>query len=111
MAKSDAILLGDLPPEISGQSGSSAPLPSTGVAGEAASTNAASWLPGSYSNGPGAIKVKNLIPAVRRRTRHPGAQGNLEQQPGSRRKDAQHHACSTANARDKFGIQRRGTGQ
>jgi two-component system nitrogen regulation response regulator GlnG len=39
MAKSDAILQSDLPPEISGQSPGGAPVP--GVAGEAAATDAA----------------------------------------------------------------------
>jgi two-component system nitrogen regulation response regulator GlnG len=41
MAKSDAILLGDLPPEISGQGAGTAIPPVTGTAGAAATTDAA----------------------------------------------------------------------
>jgi len=66
MAKSDAILLGDLPPEISGQGGSGAPpLPAMGVAGDAASTDAAALARQLYQWARRDPKLK-VIPAVER---------------------------------------------
>jgi nitrogen regulation protein NR(I) len=64
MAKSDAILLGDLPPEISGQSGATI-LPTTGVAGEAAATDAAALARQLFQWAKRDPKLK-VIPAVER---------------------------------------------
>jgi nitrogen regulation protein NR(I) len=63
MAKSDAILLSDLPPEISGQSGSGAPL--TAAAGEAAATDAAAIARQLFQWARRDPKLK-IIPAVER---------------------------------------------
>jgi len=64
MAKSDAILLSDLPPEISGQGGSGAPpLPAT--AGEAAATDAAALARQLFQWARRDPKLK-IIPAVER---------------------------------------------
>jgi two-component system nitrogen regulation response regulator GlnG len=64
MAKSDAILLSDLPPEISGQGGSGAPpLPAT--AGEAAATDAAALARQLFQWARRDPKLK-VIPAVER---------------------------------------------
>jgi len=65
MAKSDAILLGDLPPEISGQSGGSAPLPVAGVAGNAATTDSAALARQLFQWARRDPKLK-VIPAVER---------------------------------------------
>jgi two-component system nitrogen regulation response regulator GlnG len=65
MAKSGAILSGDLPPEISGQGGSGAPLPATGAAGEAAATDAAALARQLFQWGRRDPKLK-VIPAVER---------------------------------------------
>jgi len=64
MAKSDAILLSDLPPEISGQSGATM-LPSAGVAGEAAATDAAALARQLFQWAKRDPKLK-VIPAVER---------------------------------------------
>jgi two-component system nitrogen regulation response regulator GlnG len=64
MAKSDAILLGDLPPEISGQSGGSAPPLSTTV-GEATATDAAALARQLFQWARRDPKLK-IIPAVER---------------------------------------------
>ena len=64
MAKSDAILLGDLPPEISGQSGSGAPL-AAATAGEAAATDAAAIARQLFQWARRDPKLK-IIPAVER---------------------------------------------
>jgi len=67
MAKSDAILLGDLPPEISGQGGSGGPPLSTtsGIAGEAAATDAAALARQLFQWARRDPKLK-IIPAVER---------------------------------------------
>ncbi|HEY2329566.1 MAG TPA: sigma-54 dependent transcriptional regulator [Verrucomicrobiae bacterium] len=67
MAKSDAILLSDLPPEIAGASSSSAPVPSaaTGTAGEAAATDAAALARQLFQWAKRDPKLK-IIPAVER---------------------------------------------
>ena len=65
MAKSDAILPGDLPPEISGQSGGGAPPPSPGVAGDAATTDAAAIARQLFQWARRDPKLK-IIPAVER---------------------------------------------
>jgi len=67
MAKSDAILLGDLPPEISGRGGSGAPPLSTtaGVAGNAAATDAAALARQLFQWARRDPKLK-IIPAVER---------------------------------------------
>jgi len=67
MAKSDAILLGDLPPEISGQSGSGAPPLSAaaGGAGNAAATDAAALARQLFQWARRDPKLK-IIPAVER---------------------------------------------
>jgi len=67
MAKSDAILLGDLPPEISGQGGSGAPPLSTtaGAAGNAAATDAAALARQLFQWARRDPKLK-IIPAVER---------------------------------------------
>jgi nitrogen regulation protein NR(I) len=67
MAKSDAILLGDLPPEISGQGGSGAPPLSvtSGVAGKAATTDAAALARQLFQWARRDPKLK-IIPAVER---------------------------------------------
>jgi len=67
MAKSDAILLGDLPPEISGQGGSGAPpLSATvGAAGDAATTDAAALARQLFQWARRDPKLK-IIPAVER---------------------------------------------
>jgi len=67
MAKSDAILLSDLPPEISGQGGSGAPPLSTlaGTAGEAAATDAAALARQLFQWARRDPKLK-VIPAVER---------------------------------------------
>ncbi len=63
MAKSDAILLSDLPPEISGQGGGAPPLPAT--AGEAAATDAAALARQLFQWAKRDPKLK-VIPAVER---------------------------------------------
>src|SRR5208282_5258502 len=65
MAKSDAILSGDLPPEISGQGGGGAPPPSPGVAGDAATTDAAAIARQLFQWARRDPKLK-IIPAVER---------------------------------------------
>jgi len=67
MAKSDAILLGDLPPEITGQSGSGAPTaaPTAGTAGNAAATDAAALARQLFQWARRDPKLK-VIPAVER---------------------------------------------
>jgi two-component system nitrogen regulation response regulator GlnG len=64
MAKSDAILLSDLPPEISGQGGSGAP-PSPATAGEAAATDAAALARQLFQWARRDPKLK-VVPAVER---------------------------------------------
>ena len=64
MAKGDAILLSDLPPEISGQSGSGASPPATTV-GEAAATDAAAIARQLFQWARRDPKLK-IIPAVER---------------------------------------------
>jgi two-component system nitrogen regulation response regulator GlnG len=64
MAKSGAILLGDLPPEISGQGGSGAP-PLSATAGEAAATDAAALGRQLFQWARRDPKLK-VIPAVER---------------------------------------------
>jgi two-component system nitrogen regulation response regulator GlnG len=65
MAKSDAILLGDLPPEISGQGSGSAPLPAVGEASAAAATDAAALARQLFQWAKRDPKLK-LIPTVER---------------------------------------------
>jgi nitrogen regulation protein NR(I) len=66
MAKSDAILSSDLPPEISGQSAGGAPIPTTaGVASEAASTDTAALARQLFQWAKRDPKLK-IIPAVER---------------------------------------------
>jgi two-component system nitrogen regulation response regulator GlnG len=103
MAKSDAILLSDLPPEISGQSGATS-LPATGVAGEAAATDAAALARQLFQWARRDPKLK-VIPAVER---------ELVIQALKETNDNQVHAAkllgitrATLRKRiDKFGIQR-----
>jgi len=64
MAKSDAILLGDLPPEISGKIGAGAPPPAAGV-GETAATDAAALARQLFQWARRDPKLK-VIPAVER---------------------------------------------
>jgi len=64
MAKSDAILLNDLPPEISGQSGSGAP-PAAATVGETASNDAAAIARQLFQWARRDPKLK-IIPAVER---------------------------------------------
>ncbi len=64
MAKSDAILLNDLPPEISGQGGSGAP-PAAATVGETASTDAAAIARQLFQWARRDPKLK-IIPAVER---------------------------------------------
>jgi len=64
MAKSDAILLNDLPPEISGQSGGGVPL-SAAAAGETAATDAAAIARQLFQWAKRDPKLK-IIPAVER---------------------------------------------
>jgi two-component system nitrogen regulation response regulator GlnG len=63
MAKSDAILLSDLPPEISGQSGSAISV--AGIAGEVAATDAAALARQLFQWAKRDPKLK-IIPAVER---------------------------------------------
>jgi nitrogen regulation protein NR(I) len=65
LAKSDAILPGDLPPEISGQAGTGAPPPSSGAAGDAATTDAAALARQLFQWARRDPKLK-IIPAVER---------------------------------------------
>ena len=65
MAKTDAILLSDLPPEISGQVGGGAAVPVTTVAGEAAASDAASLARQLFQWARRDPKLK-IIPAVER---------------------------------------------
>ena len=65
MAKSDAIWLGDLPPEILGQNGGSASLTAPGVAGQAATTDAAALARQLFQWARRDPKLK-VIPAVER---------------------------------------------
>ena len=103
MAKSDAILLGDLPPEISGQSSASI-LPTAGVAGEAATTDAAALARQLFQWARRDPKLK-VIPAVER---------ELVIQALKETNDNQVHAAkllgitrATLRKRiEKFGIQR-----
>jgi nitrogen regulation protein NR(I) len=102
MAKSDAILLSDLPPEISGQSGSAISV--AGVAGEAAATDAAALARQLFQWAKRDPKLK-VIPAVER---------ELVIQALKETNDNQVHAAkllgitrATLRKRiDKFGIQR-----
>jgi two-component system nitrogen regulation response regulator GlnG len=105
MAKSDAILLSDLPPEISGQSAGGAPIPVvTGVAGEAATSDAAVLARQLFQWARRDPKLK-VIPAVER---------ELVIQALKETNDNQVHAAkllgitrATLRKRiDKFGIQR-----
>ncbi len=106
MAKSDAILLSDLPPEISGQGGSGAPpLSATaGAAGNAATTDAAALARQLFQWARRDPKLK-VIPAVER---------ELVIQALKETNDNQVHAAkllgitrATLRKRiDKFGIQR-----
>ena len=103
MAKSDAILLSDLPPEISGQSGATM-LPTNGAAGEAAATDAATLARQLFQWAKRDPKLK-IIPAVER---------ELVIQALKETNDNQVHAAkmlgitrATLRKRiDKFGIQR-----
>jgi two-component system nitrogen regulation response regulator GlnG len=103
MAKSDAILLSDLPPEISGQSGASISA-TTGVAGEVAATDAAVLARQLFQWARRDPKLK-VIPAVER---------ELVIQALKETNDNQVHAAkllgitrATLRKRiDKFGIQR-----
>jgi two-component system nitrogen regulation response regulator GlnG len=103
MAKSDAILLSDLPPEISGQSGATI-LPAAGIAGEAAATDAAALARQLFQWARRDPKLK-VIPAVER---------ELVIQALKETNDNQVHAAkllgitrATLRKRiDKFGIQR-----
>jgi len=103
MAKSDAILLSDLPPEISGQSGATM-LPTNGAAGEAATTDAAALARQLFQWAKRDPKLK-IIPAVER---------ELVIQALKETNDNQVHAAkmlgitrATLRKRiDKFGIQR-----
>ena len=66
MAKGDAILLGDLPPEISGQASGGLPVPSTtGTAGEEAATDASALARQLFQWAKRDPKLK-VIPAVER---------------------------------------------
>src|SRR5471030_2936749 len=105
MAKSDAILLSDLPPEISGQSAGGASIPTTaGVAGDAAMTDAAALARQLFQWAKRDPKLK-VIPAVER---------ELVIQALKETNDNQVHAAkllgitrATLRKRiDKFGIQR-----
>jgi nitrogen regulation protein NR(I) len=105
MAKSDAILLSDLPPEISGQSAGGAPIPVVaGVAGEAATSDAAVLARQLFQWARREPKLK-VIPAVER---------ELVIQALKETNDDQVHAAkllgitrATLRKRiDKFGIQR-----
>ena len=106
MAKSDAILLGDLPPEISGQGGGGAPPPSAavGVEGDAATTDAAALARQLFQWAKRDPKLK-IIPAVER---------ELVIQALKETNDNQVHAAkllgitrATLRKRiEKFGIQR-----
>jgi nitrogen regulation protein NR(I) len=106
MAKSDAILLSDLPPEISGRGGSGAPPLSTipGTAGNAATTDAAALARQLFQWARRDPKLK-VIPAVER---------ELVIQALKETNDNQVHAAkllgitrATLRKRiDKFGIQR-----
>ena len=103
MAKSDAILLADLPPEISGQGGGTAPS-IAGVAGEAAATDAAALARQLFQWAKRDPKLK-IIPAVER---------ELVIQALKETNDNQVHAAkmlgitrATLRKRiEKFGIQR-----
>jgi len=103
MAKSDAILLSDLPPEISGQSGATM-LPTNGAAGEAAATDAAALARQLFQWAKRDPKLK-IIPAGER---------ELVIQALKETNDNQVHAAkmlgitrATLRKRiDKFGIQR-----
>jgi nitrogen regulation protein NR(I) len=105
MAKSDAILLSDLPPEISGQSTGGTPIPaSSGAAGEAAAGDAAGLARQLFQWARRDPKLK-VIPAVER---------ELVIQALKETNDNQVHAAkmlgitrATLRKRiDKFGIQR-----
>jgi two-component system nitrogen regulation response regulator GlnG len=106
MAKTDAILLSDLPPEISGQGGSGVPLlaGTAGVAGNAATTDAAALARQLFQWARRDPKLK-IIPAVER---------ELVIQALKETNDNQVHAAkllgitrATLRKRiDKFGIQR-----
>ncbi len=65
MAKSDAILLGDLPPEISGGSATGGTISYAGVAGEAATSDAAALARQLFQWAKRDPKLK-VIPAVER---------------------------------------------
>ena len=65
LAKSDAMLLNDLPPEISGQSGGSASLPISGDAGVATTTDTATIARQLFQLARREPKLK-IIPAVER---------------------------------------------
>jgi DNA-binding NtrC family response regulator len=105
MAKSDAILLSDLPPEISGQGGGGIPSSSAvGGAGDAAATDAAALARQLFQWAKRDPKLK-IIPAVER---------ELVMQALKETNDNQVHAAkllgitrATLRKRiDKFGIQR-----
>jgi two-component system nitrogen regulation response regulator GlnG len=104
MAKSDAILLGDLPPEISGAVGGASVVPTATTAGEAASTDAAALARQLFQWAKRDPKLK-IIPAVER---------ELVIQALKETNDNQVHAAkmlgitrATLRKRiEKFGIQR-----
>jgi two-component system nitrogen regulation response regulator GlnG len=104
MAKSDAILLADLPPEISGQGVGGAPPPISGGAGAAGTTDAAALARQLFQWAKRDPKLK-IIPAVER---------ELVIQALKETNDNQVHAAkmlgitrATLRKRiEKFGIQR-----
>ena len=104
VAKGDAILLSDLPPEISGQIGNSAAIPVATVAGEAGTSDAAALARQLFQWARRDPKLK-IIPAVER---------ELVIQALKETNDNQVHAAkllgitrATLRKRiDKFGIQR-----
>ena len=95
MAKSDAILLSDLPPEISGQNGGERRLPTVSPESPATQRDRCRRL------GAPIFQWAKRDPEIegdsrrRTRTRHSGAQGD-EQQPDSRGESAGHHARDAA---------------
>ncbi len=96
MAKSDAILLGDLPPEISGQSGGGVSPLIYRCRRRRRRDRCRRAGPPVVSMGQARSEIENHS-RRRARTGDPGAEGD-ERQPGSRRQAARHHARDAAQA-------------
>ncbi len=100
MAKSDAILLADLPPEISGAASGASVAPASTTVGRRRHDRRRRARAPTVPMGQARSETENHS-RRRARTGHPGAEGD-ERQPGSRRQAAGHHARHAAQAHRKI---------